>query len=605
MKILQYGIILLCIVTLWGCGKGNSGAPAAIDPATKKHVISGWPTPDAITGLPPHATDATGYYAQPDSCKECHGADLSGGISKVSCGKCHNTPFPHGQGFAAFNAANVSPHGTSAKSAVGGLMAGMAYCKKCHGADYNGRSSAVSCIGCHRQTNPSTNAPHAGKWASYLLNARGLNHSSVAESNAPACAQCHANKANLSDAGKARVAGFATPGVGGCFDNSLCHNQAGHTFTWVDHMVPARSNLASCQSCHATPSSGPNPVFNKIPSNDPALTPYGCETCHFNSTTGTRTGLAHPYMWLPGRGSASATASHTNAGNMLVSCGLCHGAILNGAGGVAPSCMSTSINSTACHFTTPVNAGGTVGCKSCHGNPPDSASATAAPNRAYRHTSHFANIASLTCDACHSGYGSGTISHATKVVFSAVTASVAIPSKFNESGATASYSSVTGQCTNVSCHGGKPNLTYGPPLAWLRWKNTAVFDQTNCYNCHLQRVGSDPGLTEAAYRAAVVAGTRPYIGPFSGKPASSGNQNLHFEHFFQVPLGVPGTCLACHKDPGAGHFTNVMSGHRDLPRGFAAGTVGGLTTNISIYDPGTSSCTTASASCHPGTRTWY
>ena len=41
MKILNYSIALLFMVTLWGCSQGNSSAPVTIDPTTNRHP-DGW-----------------------------------------------------------------------------------------------------------------------------------------------------------------------------------------------------------------------------------------------------------------------------------------------------------------------------------------------------------------------------------------------------------------------------------------------------------------------------------------------------------------------------------------------------------------------------------
>src|SRR5450631_980203 len=183
MKILQYGIVLLCIVTLWGCGKGNSNAPVTIDPVTNKHVV-GWAA-NGAGGLHP-----TAYFANAVSCEECHGkpSDPAGGISGVSCSNpgrsgvaCHPS-FPHVAGFADF-----AKHGSVAKDVASGVT-GMAHCKQCHGSSYTGAGSAPNCIACHKMTNPSSNAPHAAQWVNG--NANGLKHSTTDVTNAPACAQC-------------------------------------------------------------------------------------------------------------------------------------------------------------------------------------------------------------------------------------------------------------------------------------------------------------------------------------------------------------------------------------------------------------------------------
>jgi len=614
MKILQSSIVLVFLVTLWGCGKGNPNAPVTIDPVTQKHA-AGWAA-NGTGGTHPGA-----YFAAPGSCEECHGkpSDLAGGISGVSCSNqgrsgvlCHAS-FPHVAGFAAFAA-----HGSVARDVASGIT-GMAHCQKCHGGSYTGAGSAPSCIACHKVTNPTSNAPHAANWISG--NANGLRHSATNGSNAAACAQCHLGGANTPTSLKVHTppAGLAPD----CFNNTLCHAEAGHALPYVTgHQAAAKANLASCSpSCHATPAAaGDNPRFNQSKGSG-VLNPNGCEGCH------SRPGIAHPFMWLPGRGTTNGvpnTTSHATAGSVNGSCGLCHGGTnLNGGniaypgGIVPPSCFSTPpslINGTACHFTNPVTAAGSsVGCTSCHGAPPNSASPTAAPNRAYRHTNHYAtatfNLAGLTCSACHSGVGSPVATHATKVVFGAVTAAVVVDPKFHEgpTGAVAASTYTAQRCANVSCHGGKT-------ITQL-WKNTVIslantFDQTACFNCHIAQLAG--GAVPSAY-------TGPYIGPFSGDNIVAGSlagNNLHTSHIFIIG-GGPASCTRCHEVPGAAHYANIMLGKRALGRGFAAGTVGVVAPAnprmaVGSYDPVTSSCLTVGATlvpavgCHDsGARLWY
>jgi hypothetical protein len=573
MKILSYGIVLLFMVTLWGCSQGNSNAPVTIDPITKKHPV-GWAL-DGTGGAHPLA-----YFSAPTSCEGCHGlpSDPAGGISGVSCSNpgrsgvaCHPA-FPHAIGFSRFDR-----HGNAAKDTASGVT-GMAHCKQCHGSSYTGAGLAPSCVKCHNDYNASNHAPHAANWVAGNVN--GLKHSTTVANNAPACFQCHAGGTYSHPAPVP-----APPGTEpGCFNGTMCHNTAGHAFTYAGHMIPARSNLASCQPCHAIPASGPNPSYT-VPKNA-LLSPNGCEKCHYK-VSGTPSGLAHPYMWLPGRGNpGQQSASHVNAGTVNASCGLCHGGSALAGGGSGPSCFSpqTSINGTTCHFTKPVDAAGiTVGCVSCHGSPPNG---VAAPNRAYRHTPHFsatANLAGLTCSACHTGFGSPLPSHATETVFSPMTAPTAIDPKFYENGLPGKYNPVgnAGKCENVSCHGGK--ITPFP--VWKSATALLVNDGNRCaFTCH----------TISTVAPASYAG--PYIGPFSGIPISAVYGNLHNAH--ANILGPTLLCAKCHLVPGTVHWANIMLGHRTLAPGFAAGTIGGASTQIVTYTPGTGSCLSASVGCH-------
>ena len=77
----------LLLTALWGCGSSNSGAPAFM---AGTHP-TGW-----SAGIS-HGK-ASLDLAKREQCTECHGRDLRGGISKVSCYACHGT-YPHPAGW--------------------------------------------------------------------------------------------------------------------------------------------------------------------------------------------------------------------------------------------------------------------------------------------------------------------------------------------------------------------------------------------------------------------------------------------------------------------------------------------------------------------------
>lgn len=82
------------------------------------------------------------------NCASCHGADYRGGTSGVSCssGGCH-AGYPHPVGFAA--AEGPSAHPTILAERLG---YDVTRCRSCHGADYAGGGFAEkSCRTCHTQ----------------------------------------------------------------------------------------------------------------------------------------------------------------------------------------------------------------------------------------------------------------------------------------------------------------------------------------------------------------------------------------------------------------------------------------------------------------------
>ncbi len=82
--VLLGALILAGMLTLGGCGSSTANSQAPFNEATEQHP-AGW--------LP--SGHAQAAKADPASCIECHGSDLSGGISRVSCMTCHlnGSPF--------------------------------------------------------------------------------------------------------------------------------------------------------------------------------------------------------------------------------------------------------------------------------------------------------------------------------------------------------------------------------------------------------------------------------------------------------------------------------------------------------------------------------
>ena len=127
-----------------------------------------------------HATSATLTYISnggTSSCAECHGADLSGGTSKVSCfgnpAGCHHGPVA--------NWATPPGHGATAKKAPG--SSGFASCQICHGADFRTPRGDANrtCYSCHSL---APHPPRPWRGSSYT-------HINANAENAPVCAQCH------------------------------------------------------------------------------------------------------------------------------------------------------------------------------------------------------------------------------------------------------------------------------------------------------------------------------------------------------------------------------------------------------------------------------
>jgi len=501
---------------------------------------------------PWHGTTASGTnHVFPDpgnapECAKCHTAGnnltspllpsyATGAPGCFNATLCHGQDVGHPDGWEA-----PTQHGTTAKAAVS-ASAGFGYCRSCHGSGYTGAGAAVSCFSCHMT------APHSPKpW-------RGtLKHTSTDQSNAEFCGQCHRNGANLTSIAPPPLQPASTPS--GCYNNTLCHGTAvipphvanASYLAGTAHGPDAKTNLASCQPCHATPASGSNPRFTVVKNN----LPTGCETCH-------NAGTAHPTPWLPGRaGNPNPnTTTHATALALTTSCSLCHGAALTGGSG--PSCMSASISGIRCHSSSP--ATNPTGCVSCHGQPP---TGTAFPNTDNTHSEHHGFFATTNsaCQACHNGHGMnfttqiGTATHANGI------ADVTISTTYKAKPAGTPAITAGKSCTNISCHGGQTTPAWDETNA-----GNLINIDTDCVKCH-------------------EFGTAQYNSYNSGK------------HAFHVgEFGI--SCTDCHNTLtlSVNHFTRLDT---PIMEGPASGTIGGGATFIPAgnWDPVAKSCVTAV--CH-------
>lgn len=98
---------------------------------------------DYLAGLQPAGSRSSPSTVSADSCSECHGRDLKGGISKISCYSCHKDPdgtVGHPDGWLQ-NSNPSDYHGRYAKDFA-------AACTSCHGPDLRG-PAVPNCYNCH------------------------------------------------------------------------------------------------------------------------------------------------------------------------------------------------------------------------------------------------------------------------------------------------------------------------------------------------------------------------------------------------------------------------------------------------------------------------
>lgn len=218
------------------------------------------------------------------SCRECHGEDFGGGRSGISCFTCHEA-YPHTDGWLV--ASSQDFHGVYIRGHGWNLV----ICQTCHGEDYDGGEGGRSCNACHSGTPEACNTCHGS--GSNPAPPEAIDGDTATTFTGVGAHQSHISYSSVR------------------FDCSECHlkpdslYQPGH----VDSDLPAELSFgplaraegadplwdgATCADvyCHGSTVSGPNPdpVWTVVDGSQAAcgachrIPPHGnwgsCDGCH-------------------------------------------------------------------------------------------------------------------------------------------------------------------------------------------------------------------------------------------------------------------------------------------------------------------------------------
>ena len=323
----------------------------------------------------------------------------------------------------------------------------LAYCAKCHGADFTGGSSKVACTTCHptgnaqgnTQANSCTtchgNPPANGSHVAHLSGKSGLKL---------ACSACHLQPGSWTDAnhlGTKAVVKFgdlaAQAGTGRAgapaFDGISCSNIYCHGGAFTDTKAtspkPAWGGTAACGSCHGLP-----PASHAATSTD-------CSKCHWLTVASGQV-ITNVALHINGK---------VEVGDGTGSCIACHGSAANPApprdtnGNTGTTLVSVGAHQA--HLTGEHNLSGPVACSACHLVP----AAVGSPG----HLDH-APPATLT--------------------FSGIAVA---------DGAMPSWSHDTASCSATYCHGGGTKLGADTSTGLNRTPHwTGGNEQIYCGSCH-------------------------------------------------------------------------------------------------------------------------
>jgi predicted CxxxxCH...CXXCH cytochrome family protein len=560
------------LFSLWGCSKANDGG---ILDASGKHPANWVAVHGDFFRTIPGAVDNAGTAAS-TRCTECHGNDLKGGISKVSCFStafgaltCHFHP-------AGFR--DPANHGATAKGA--GTFKGLVTCQGCHGSGYTGGFlSNVSCFSASSPVDPAFTchgvpAPHARAWATSVTS----DHSTTDQSNAPQCAPCHAGGGSLTTLPKPVAPPAGTPP--GCFNGSLCHYAIGHPAGWADpaqHGAAAKSQpgtssgFPSCQSCHGADLRG------GIAGVSCFLASTAAGSCHVRSGTATPTGAPHAQVpWiLPGL-THTSTVDDTQGLNAAL-CAQCHlhgnllrVPILNSYASGTPGCF----NATLCHdqnvghpagWADPTRHGATAKadltfCQRCHSNNP-LGGAGSNP----RFNVPLGNLVN-GCEDCHAP-------------FAAHPPVLQIPAAF-------------GVINNPDPLGTK----------WYRHRTSTNFGACNrCHGANLDGVGAVPGAPSctSCHRSGLPTTLKNCTSCHGKPPVGTVYPNIASAHPAHTTLNVADLCGECHLGFGSGtllHFQKAALQPAPQVASMAFGTLSKTGGVVPVYNSANQQCT--NVYCH-------
>lgn len=224
---------------------------------------STYPHPDGWVGMNGgvHASYLKENEYDLESCASCHGEDFLGGQNKVSCFTCHSG-YPHPQGWVG---SNGGKHAQFLKENTFNL----GLCSSCHGEDFTGGESNVSCYTCH------ADYPHRDGWVAPGENSHGA-YLKTKNYQLESCAACHGQDFQGGDSevscytchsGYPHKDGFGNPSSGNF------HSFALKSSNW---------NLQECATCHGTAFDGPTQQTACITCHTQSGGPTACTTCHGN-----------------------------------------------------------------------------------------------------------------------------------------------------------------------------------------------------------------------------------------------------------------------------------------------------------------------------------
>lgn len=247
-----------------------------------------------------HGDDKTPCFSCHNVAKETASHSLKS--TNPSCESCHT--YPHPSGWSAKN------HGQAAL--LSGHATGKSDCTSCHGKNYQGGTSQVSCFSCH------SNYPHKTQWHSPKDHG-ALFKTSPNDSN---CSTCHGTDYR---GGNSKTTCYS------CHE-SYPHAAKGQKSTWFEPDQHGKAVLAAgsiekagCPLCHGADHKG-------------GTSGVSCTQCHTNYP---HIGGEDAFLYEKDNPLHHSQPVVKNGGKRDVCAGACHGPDLKGG--------DTKVSCTTCH----------------------------------------------------------------------------------------------------------------------------------------------------------------------------------------------------------------------------------------------------------------
>ena len=143
--LVRIGGMVLAAALVAGCSSSNTnGTGGSVNHITAQGTsVAGWLSASGASNHSRSATNSFIALGNAGGCTECHGADLLGGISRVSCmdnpSACHHGTVAEW----VASGSGTQQHGASAKRGPG--SSSMYACRICHGTDFRTDRGSVTC----------------------------------------------------------------------------------------------------------------------------------------------------------------------------------------------------------------------------------------------------------------------------------------------------------------------------------------------------------------------------------------------------------------------------------------------------------------------------